>query len=94
MREEALQGYGRNKKEDYGNQFFREELGQLRTDLRVLRDKNHQLVQDNIKLTEHLKDLELRRDSYRRGEYNPEHPRTSYSGTYTWMCGEDISCLV
>ena len=39
-------------------QHLQEELRELRSDLRVLRDKNHQLVQDNIQLTEHLKDAE------------------------------------
>ena len=42
--------------------YLRRETDRLREDLRVLRDKNHQLVQDNIKLTEHLKDLESRLD--------------------------------
>lgn len=39
-----------------GDRHLRDELHELRADLRALRDKNHQLVQDNIQLTEHLKD--------------------------------------
>ena len=41
------------------SEYLRRETEQLRDDLRSLRDKNHQLVQDNIKLTEHLQDLEI-----------------------------------
>ena len=45
---------------DRGSDYLRRETDALREDLRELRDKNHQLVQDNIKLTEHLKDLDAR----------------------------------
>jgi regulator of replication initiation timing len=37
-------------------QQLQDEIRELRADLRALRDKNHQLVQDNILLTEHLRD--------------------------------------
>ena len=38
--------------------YLKREIEQLRGDLRSLRDKNHTLVQDNIKLTEHLRDID------------------------------------
>jgi len=37
---------------------MREEVKELRQDLHGLRDKNHALLQDNIRLTEHIKDLQ------------------------------------
>lgn len=39
------------------------EISNLREDLRGLRDKNHRLTQDNIKLTEYIRDLEMRAHS-------------------------------
>ena len=45
--------------------YLHQEIGHLREDLRLLRDKNHQLVQDNIKLTEHLRDVDRRKGFYR-----------------------------
>ena len=43
-----------------GSTVSRREVEQLREDLREMQNKNHQLVEDNIKLTEHLNDLDLR----------------------------------
>ena len=38
--------------------YLRQEIRQLREDLRQLRDANHTLTQDNIKLTEYIRDIE------------------------------------
>ena len=38
--------------------YLRQEIRQLREDLRQLRDANHTLTQDNIKLTEYIRDVE------------------------------------
>ena len=38
--------------------YLRQEMRQLRENLRQLRDTNHTLTQDNIKLTEYIRDVE------------------------------------
>ena len=43
-----------------GHDVSRREVEQLRADLHEMQNKNHQLVEDNIKLTEHLNSLEKR----------------------------------
>ena len=63
-----------------GEQHLRGELHDLRADLRALRDKNHQLVQDNIQLTEHLKDAErahIDTAPYTRGQHATTASTTS-----------------
>ena len=39
-------------------EYLHSEVQQLREDLRAMRDRNHQLTQDNIQLTEYIRDLE------------------------------------
>ncbi|ELT99137.1 hypothetical protein CAPTEDRAFT_215471 [Capitella teleta] len=61
-------------------QQLQDELVELRSDLRALRDKNHQLVQDNILLTEHLKDATRDQRSLsptRKNLRNQDHPHRS-----------------
>ena len=41
--------------------YMQSEVANLRKDLRMLRDKNHQLTEDNICLTEYIRDLEISR---------------------------------
>lgn len=41
-------------------EFLKRELAEVRRELQLLRNKNHQLMQDNIKLTEHLRRVDTR----------------------------------
>lgn len=47
------------------NEYYRWEVRQLREELHLLRDRNHQLTQDNIRLSEHVRDLDDKRGIYK-----------------------------
>ena len=68
--------------------YHKHEIEQLRGDLRTLRDKNHTLVQDNIKLTEHLRDIEVEPTNKSRSleRYEGHRSRSTEKYDGKWWC--------
>ncbi len=59
---------------DHGSELI-EEIKQLREDLRLLRDTNHSLTQDNIRLTEYIRDMDRAASTKETSETNGNRKR-------------------